>query len=89
MKKLLLVLSLISLGLISAKAQFEIKGLIGTNFSSLNNPPDGFDYAAKAGYQFGVGVLIGDKFYVEPVLQFVRKTKEITDANTEFDFAQN
>lgn len=70
-------------------AQFEIKGLVGTNFSSLTNPPEGFAYSAKAGYQFGVGVLIGDKFYVEPGVQFVRRTKAITEDTEEISFSQN
>jgi hypothetical protein len=36
-----------------------------------------------------VGVLIGDKFYVEPGVQFVRSTKTITSETEEFDFGQN
>jgi len=89
MKKTLpLFVLLLALGNISLNAQFEIKGLIGTNFSSLTKPPEGFAYAAKAGYQFGVGVLIGDKFYVEPGVQFVRNSKAITVDTEEFRFSQ-
>ena len=51
--------------------QFEIKGLGGINFASLSKQPSGTDWKATAGYQFGLGVLIGDKFYVEPGVQFV------------------
>ena len=89
MKKLSLLVVFIALGTIALNAQVELKGLIGTNFSSLTKPPDGYSFGAKAGYQFGVGVLIGDKFYVEPGLQFVRRTKTITSETTEFDFGQN
>ena len=89
MKKYVFIL-VIFFSLVSAvMGQVEIKGLIGTNFSSLSSPPDGFAYAAKAGYQFGVGVLIGDKFYVEPGLQFIRKSKTITENTTDFDFNMN
>mgnify|MGYP001813708813 CR=1 FL=1 len=89
MKKYILTLAIVlSMGSL-VNGQVEIKGLIGTNFSSLSSPPDGFAYAAKAGYQFGVGVLIGDKFYVEPGLQFIRKTKTITENTTDFDFSMN
>lgn len=89
MKKYYLLIALfLSIGAV-AHGQFEIKGLIGTNFTSLDNPPDGFAYAAKAGYQFGAGVLIGDKFYVEPGLQFVRRSKSITEDTEEIDFSMN
>lgn len=87
--KVLLVIALLSTSMVSLKAQFEIKGLVGTNFSTLSNLPDGVQSAAKAGYQFGFGVLIGDKFYVEPGLQFVRKAKLLTDESAEIDFSQN
>ena len=89
MKKITLLFAFFALGAVSLNAQVELKGLIGTNFSSLTNPPEGYSFGAKAGYQFGVGVLIGDKFYVEPGLQFVRRTKTITSESTEFDFGQN
>lgn len=64
---------------------------MGTNFASLSNPPSGSNYAAKAGYQHGLGLLIGDKFYVEPGVQFVRMSRTITETTTEaeIDFSQN
>lgn len=86
---MLMGLAILAFGLTGVQAQIELKGLVGTNFSSLSNPPAGHDYAAKAGYQFGLGVLIGDKFYVEPGVQFVRRTKAITTDTEEFDFGQN
>lgn len=87
--RILFVLAVMATGICGLQGQVELKGLVGTNFSSLSNPPSGHDYAAKAGYQFGLGVLIGDKFYVEPGVQFVRKTKSITMDTEEFDFGQN
>ena len=89
MKRVLFFMMILSLAFINLQAQFEIKGLIGTNFSSLTNPPEGYSFGAKAGYQFGAGVLIGDKFYVEPGVQFVRRTKTITSDTDQFDFGQN
>ena len=71
-------------------AQFEIKAGGGINFSSLTKPPAGVDYGANMGYQFGAGVLIGDKFYVEPGIQFVRNSKTITPETVDqFEFDQN
>ena len=70
--------------------QVELKALIGTNFASLSNPPSSTEFKAQAGYQFGAGVLIGDKFYVEPGIQFLRNSRVITEANIEdIDFSQN
>ena len=71
-------------------AQFEIKAGGGINFSTLTKPPEGTDVAANLGYQFGAGVLIGDKFYVEPGFQFLRNSRTITPETTDqFDFDQN
>ena len=89
-KKLLFSLAVILTMAVSAIGQVEIKGLVGINFASLANPPSGSDWQAQAGYQFGGGVLIGDKFYVEPGIQFVRNSRVITpDDLDEFDFSQN
>lgn len=91
MKKLLFVSALVLSVTYTAFGQIELKGLVGTNFASLSNPPSGTDWQAQAGYQFGGGVLIGDKFYVEPGIQFVRNSRVITPETVEeeFDFSQN
>jgi hypothetical protein len=73
-----------------AYGQFEIKALVGTNFAQLSKHPTDTDWKAKAGYQFGAGVLIGDKFYVEPGVQFVRNSREVTtETADQIDFSQN
>lgn len=73
-----------------AFGQFEIKALVGTNFAQLSKHPTDTDWKAKAGYQFGAGVLIGDKFYVEPGIQFVRSSREVTtETADQIDFSQN
>jgi len=89
-KKLLFILAIVMSMAASAFGQVEIKGLVGINFASITNPPTASDWKAQAGYQFGGGVLIGDKFYVEPGIQFVRNSRVITpDDLDEFDFSQN
>jgi len=86
MKKYFLLFGLFILGFASANAQVEFKGLIGTNFAKLSNN----NSSARAGYQFGGGVLIGDKFYVEPGIQFGRSSRTITAANVDdIEFDQN
>ena len=88
--KLLFSLAVIMSMAMTAFGQVEIKGLVGINFASITNPPTASDWKAQAGYQFGGAVLIGDKFYVEPGIQFVRNSRVITpDDLDEFDFSQN
>lgn len=89
MKKLFLFNLLIFGFLLSVSAQFEIKGLVGTNFSNLTKTESGVDISPNAGYQFGAGLLIGEKFYVEPGIQFVRNTKTFSDPTDEVTFYQN
>ena len=91
MKKLTVILAAVLFSLPAITfGQFEIKALAGTNFASLSKHPTGEDWKAQAGYQFGAGVLIGDKFYVEPGIQFVRNTRVVSTADVEeLDFAQN
>lgn len=87
MKKLTFLTALILLSVVTLKAQVELKGLVGMNFSTLHGSDS--DVAAKIGAQYGAGVLIGEKFYVEPGIQFVRSTKTLTVNSTDFDFSQN
>lgn len=90
MKKLLFIAAFVFSMVYTVRGQVEIKGLVGINFASITNPPTASDWKAQAGYQFGGAVLIGDKFYVEPGIQFVRNSRVITpDDLDEFDFSQN
>lgn len=94
MKKSLFLLAFALIGYFSSNAQVELKGLVGMNFATFHSSDN--DVAAKAAYQFGGGVLIGNKFYVEPGIQFVKSTKVLTPEITnptvgsdEIDFSQN
>jgi hypothetical protein len=93
MKKPLFAIAMLLLLGVAVNAQVELKGLVGMNFSTFHKSDN--DVSAKAAYQFGAGVLIGDKFYVEPGVQFVRSTKLLTPENAgtatpeEIDFSQN
>lgn len=91
MKRIIVLLAITAVSVSGTFAQFEIKGLIGTNFSSLTKPADGTSISANAGFQFGGGVLIGDKFYVEPGIQFLRNSKTFTVESITEDiaFSQN
>lgn len=76
MKKIYLLLLMLVAGMGAMNAQLELKALVGTNFSTFTDGDS--DVSAKAGYQIGAGLLIGDKFYVEPGLQFVKNSKTFT-----------
>ena len=90
MKKYLITFSIALSMATMAYGQFEIKGLGGVNFASLSKHPTGTEWKAQAGYQFGAGVLIGDKFYVEPGIQFVRNARVVTtDEVQDVEVAQN
>ena len=89
MKKYYLIFAVLFLSATSAMSQVEIKGLIGTNFSKLSGTHDGKTFSGKAGYQFGGSLLFGDKFYVEPGIQFGRSSRIITESSTSIDFDQN
>ena len=90
MKKLTILAALVFTLITATNAQVEIKALIGTNVSGM--PGHGFhDLKGSAGYQFGGGVLIGEKFYVEPGIQFGKMTSTITETSgaEDFDLKQN
>ena len=90
MKKQIIVFMLALAATVTAYGQFEIKAFGGTNFAQLSKHPTDTDWKAKAGYQFGAAVLIGDKFYVEPGIQFVRSSREVSTENVDnIDFSQN
>ena len=79
MKKLTLLIALLVAVITGANAQVELKGLVGLNFATFHGSDE--DVSAQAGYQFGGGVLIGNKFYVEPGIQFVRHVRDISGIN--------
>ncbi|MCG2590891.1 outer membrane beta-barrel protein [Rhodohalobacter sulfatireducens] len=92
MKKYILTFAILLCTSSFAFGQVEIKAFAGTNFATLSDTPSGSDVKAKAGYHLGGGVLIGDKFYVEPSVHIVRQSKELTIEGLEEDgieFTQN
>jgi hypothetical protein len=89
MKKVTLAVIVLLLGFSEIDAQVELKALVGTNFASFRDVPSGFESSANAGFQFGGGVLIGDRFYVEPGIQFLKNSKTITSETEEIEFDQN
>jgi hypothetical protein len=66
---------------LASNAQVEIKGGGGINFSTLTDISDDYDSEGRIGYQFGAGVLIGQKFYVEPSVYWLRVAQYATAKN--------
>ena len=72
MKKAIFTLSMI-LGLaVTSIAQIEIKGGGGINLAGFSKNLENYTIDGRMGYQFGAGVLIGQKFYVEPGVYWLR-----------------
>jgi hypothetical protein len=72
MKKTIFTLTfLIGLAVVSY-AQVEIKGGGGINMAGFSKDLDNYTIDGRIGYQFGAGVLIGEKFYVEPSVYWAR-----------------
>lgn len=62
------------------KAQTTLKPHIGLNFTDVS--VSGGEASGKAGFLGGVSVAFGKKFYIEPGLQYVAKSSEITLSTT-------
>jgi hypothetical protein len=81
MKKAIFTFAIL-LGLSAASyAQIEIKGGGGINFLGLSENHDDYKSEGQVGYQFGAGVLIGEKFYVEPSVYWQRNTSFLIENN--------
>ncbi len=63
-------------------AQVELKPTIGLTITNVSKDPDSGNAKGQAGYQFGASVLIGDKFYVDPGIFFVRKSTKFVEEGT-------
>ncbi len=89
MKQITLTTFAILLIAFTANAQVEIQPLVGLNFSSATETPEGVDNKARVGYQLGANLLIGDRFYVSPGVQYFAKSTEFSNNdNVEFSSDQ-
>lgn len=69
MKKRILPLALAVLCVSAASAQVTLRPYVGINSHSLTEDFDDADWKSKIGYQVGVDLQIGSKFYVQPGIQ--------------------
>jgi hypothetical protein len=79
MKKTIFTL-LIILGTVAMlQAQFAIKPAVGFNTSHLTTENVKWGAEGRVGYQFGVGVLVGEKLYFEPGIFWNTTSKDVYD----------
>ena len=63
------------------QAQLDIKPAAGINVSHLTTEHVDWKTQGRVGYQFGVGVLVGNKFYIEPGVYWTGVSHDIIDKN--------
>ena len=84
MKKITLLLAT-SLIMVASFAQVELKPAIGINITDVSKDPDTGKAKGQAGFQFGASVLIGDKFYVDPGIFWVKKSTKFVEEGSTVD----
>lgn len=63
------------------QAQVEIKPSFGVNSTHLTTEHVDWKTQGRLGYQFGAGILIGEKFYFEPGIYWATVSQNLTDAS--------
>ena len=77
MKKNLITLTLSVFFAITGFSQMIVKPGIGLNFTSFTTDPLSYEHTGRLGFQLGGTVAIGDEFYFEPGIFWVRNNYEL------------
>ena len=77
MKKTIFTLAIILGAAFGLQAQFDIKPAFGVNSSHLTTEHVDWKTEGRIGYQFGVSVLVGNKFYLEPGIFWSTYSKDV------------
>lgn len=78
MKKIGFIIFFIAAG-VHGYTQLEIRPLVGLNFGSVQESPDGVTTSAKVGYQFGGNLMIGERFHYYPGITYNKQVIEYLD----------
>jgi hypothetical protein len=78
MKTYILLLALLFTTTI-AYSQFSLRPQAGFNASNLSDDLRGVDFENKLGFQFGVDMILGDRFYVQPGIFWESATNELKE----------
>ena len=81
MKKIYSLFAFVFIALISF-GQVELKPAIGITITDVSKDPNTGKAQGQAGFQLGASVLIGDKFYVDPGVFFVKKSTKFVEEDT-------
>jgi hypothetical protein len=66
-------------------AQTVIKPAIGVNFTDFSEDPSTGECKSKVGYQVGLTVAFGKKWYFEPGIFWLQKSTEYVDESSQLD----
>jgi hypothetical protein len=89
MKKIIILILLLSSIISVSYSQLELKPAIGINVARFDSDPrfdskqDSLVGDARAGYQIGASLAIGRKMYVEPGIFYNKMNQSFTPTNTE------
>ena len=61
-----------------ARAQLAVNPQVGLNYTRLTNTPAGLDSNASVGWQLGMDLRVGDRFYFQPGAYFGRSVTLVT-----------
>ena len=82
MKKTAITLILLISLSFAGFSQMVIKPAIGMNFMSMSNDLPSYKTTGRLGWQLGGTVLLGDQFYLEPGIFWVKNNWKLQELNT-------
>lgn len=82
MKRIVMTLLLISSIVIAVNAQTIIKPAIGLNLTTFSTDLPTHEIDGRLGWQLGGTLAIGDEFYIEPGIFWVKNNWNLQDVNT-------
>lgn len=77
MKNYAIVMCLVFISVATAQAQASLRPYVGVNSSKLTENLDTAIFKSQIGFQFGVDLQIGKKFYVQPGIQLEFRQNKI------------
>jgi len=81
MKKLVIVLVLFFSYFVSVHSQLVVKPAIGMNFTKLSGDPLTYDQTGRFGWQIGGTITLGQEFYLEPGIFWMKNNWDLEKAS--------
>ena len=83
MKRYTFVIAMLLGAAISLNAQTVIKPSIGLDIARLTDDPGNFESDFRPGFHVGGTILVGEQFYFQPGIYFMRYSNELVSADDE------